>query len=127
MPAFLALSWKELAVVNGTAADPIHGRVMAYPSTPALMIGSRFLLCRVVFEGQIDKPEIDRLDDGKRPTRRAELFHCILDMKVNRVLADAENHGDVPGRLPGRRPSQTFLFAIGPPHGTNAASRANLG
>src|SRR5262249_46151627 len=77
------------------------------------------LMPRINPEGRIDEPEIDRLDDGQCATRCAELFHCVLDVKIDRVFADTQNNRDVPGRLPGGGPSKAFLFAIRQPHGTS--------
>jgi hypothetical protein len=50
-----------------------------------------------VASGNIDQVETNRLDDGNRAAGRAELPHCLLDVEVDGIVADIQDHPDIPG------------------------------
>ena len=45
------------------------------------------------------------LDNSFPPIDRVELADCVLDVKIHRVLAGAEDLADLPGALPGHAPA----------------------
>ena len=50
-----------------------------------------------VAAGNIDQVETNCLDDSNCATGRAELPHRFLDVEIDRVVTDIQDHPDIPG------------------------------
>src|SRR6267378_1492004 len=60
---------------------------------------------------RIEEVEPDGLEHGDGPATGVQFLHRVFYVKISCVLADAENHADVPRGLTFRRPSQAVRLA----------------
>jgi len=78
------------------------------PVTRTLRWERRKRSCR-----KLDEIKADRLHDCNSPTRGSELSYRILDMIIDRIVANLQDHSDIPGRFSFRSPLQNLSFARG--------------
>ena len=61
----------------------------------------------------VDETEPDGLDDSDGAAGCLELAHGVLDVKIDSILADGENHADIPGGFALGGPGEAIAFALG--------------